>query len=311
LPVLRKVRALRPGDTIGIAAPASPIDEGELEAGEALIRELGFEPRRGPEVTARCGYLAGDDDRRARELMELVRDPDVHAILCARGGYGCQRIVSMLDAAAFRKAAKPLVGYSDVTTLLLWLRRAAGLMSVHGAMLDRVGRGVLEEHRALVRALMGTGEHPVWVGRPLSSAVEGADGWREGRLTGGSLSLVVASLGTSWEVDTRGSILLLEEVHEAPYRVDRMLQQLRAAGKLEVAIGIGIGDMVDCTSANPESPGVEEVLEDVLAPLKVPIVIGLPFGHGERNLPWPYGGRAAIDAARGEIELLEFAVARR
>jgi muramoyltetrapeptide carboxypeptidase len=314
LPALRKAHALRPGDCIGIATPASPIEEEHLEAGETLIRELGFEPRRGIGATDRCGYLAGDDDQRARQLMGLIGDPDVRAILCARGGYGCHRIVSRLDAAAFRKAAKPLVGYSDITTLLLWQRRAAGLMGIHGAMLERGGQGVPGAHRALVDALTGVGSPMRLSGRPLIGAAEmtGSDaaGWREGRLTGGSLSLIVASLGTPWEIDTRGSILLLEEVHELPYRVDRMLQQLLAAGKLEAVIGIGIGAMVDCADSNPEGPSVEDVLVEILGPLGVPTVIGLPFGHGEQNLPWPHGGRAAIDAERGEIELLEFAVAR-
>ena len=138
MPALRKAHALRPGDCIGIATPASPIDEEHLEAGETLIRELGFEPRRGIGATDRCGYLAGDDDQRARQLMGLIGDPDVRAILCARGGYGCHRIVSRLDAAAFRKAAKPLVGYSDITTLLLWQRRAAGLMGIHGAIMSKL-----------------------------------------------------------------------------------------------------------------------------------------------------------------------------
>ena len=199
----------------------------------------------------------------------------------------------------------------------------AGLMGIHGAMLERGGQGVPGAHRALVRALTGVGSPPRLSGRPLLAAAGstvgggaggregGRGGWREGRLTGGSLSLVVASLGTPWEIDTRGSILLLEEVHELPYRVDRMLQQLLAAGKLEAAIGIGIGAMLDCADSNPQGPSVEDVLAEILAPLGVPTVIGLPFGHGQQNLPWPYGGRAAIDAERGEIELLEFAVARR
>jgi muramoyltetrapeptide carboxypeptidase len=122
---------------------------------------------------------------------------------------------------------------------------------------------------------------------------------------------VVASLGTPWEIDTRDGILLLEEVHEAPYRVDRMLQQLHAAGKLAGLAGIGIGQMVDCDPSDPDSPRVEEVLAELLTPLGVPTLVGLPFGHGTENHPWPHGGRAAIDAERGEIELLEFPVARR
>lgn len=304
LATLRKARALRPGDTIGIAAPASPIEEDALEAGEQLIRALGFEPRRGEGVSARQGYLAGDDTRRAAQLTALVADPDVHGVLCARGGYGCHRIVSKLEASVFRKAAKPLVGYSDITTLLLWQRRAAGLIGVHGPMLDRGEARPGEDHRELARTLAGVGDPVRWSGETW------VGGWREGRLTGGSLSLVVASLGTAWEIDTRDGILLLEEVGEAPYRIDRMLQQLLAAGKLDALAGIGIGEMTDCEPTG-DGPSARDVLREILTPLGVPTVTGLPFGHGESNRPWPYGGRAAIDAERGEIELLDFPVARR
>lgn len=265
---------------------------------------MGFEPKRGEGVTGRQGYLAGDDAHRAGSLSALVADPDVHGILCARGGYGCHRIVSRLDAQAFRKAAKPLVGYSDITTLLLWQRRAAGLMGVHGPMLESGSSNPSDDHRELARALTGVGEpEPLrgetWVG-----------GWREGRLTGGSLTLVVASLGTPWEIDTRDGILLLEEVNEAPYRIDRMLQQLLAAGKLDAVVGIGLGEMKGCDPGDG-GPSAGDVLREILTPLGVPVVASLPFGHGSPNRPWAHGGRAAIDAERGEIELLDLPVARR
>lgn len=304
MPTLRKTRALRPGDTVGIAAPAGPVDAERLAAGVALIRQLGFEPLHREDITARCGYLAGDDTRRADELMQLVRDPGVSAILCARGGYGCHRIVSMLDAAAVRKAAKPLVGYSDITTLLLWQRRCAGLMGIHGPMLEKLTPAP-GAHSALAKALMGVGAPPSLEGKSL------VGGWREGRLTGGSLSVAVASLGTPWEIDTRDGILMFEDVNEPPYRIDRMLQQLRAAGKLASLVGVGVGSMVGCENGGEVSMGAAEVLEEVLTPLGVPVVSELPFGHAAANLPWPHGGRAAIDGDRGEIELLEFGVARR
>lgn len=304
LATLRKARALRPGDTIGIAAPASPIEEDVLEAGEQLIRALGFEPARGEGVTARYGYLAGDDARRAAELMALATDPDIHGILCARGGYGCHRMVSKLDDRVIRKAAKPLVGYSDITTLLLWQRQRAGLIGVHGPMLERGESTPAEAHRELARVLMGEGKPPRWSGETW------VGGSREGRLTGGSLSLVVASLGTPWEIDTRDGILLLEEVNEAPYRIDRTLQQLLAAGKLDALAGIGIGELKDCEPGS-EGPSAREVLREILIPLGIPMLAGLPFGHGESNRPWPHGGRATIDAERGELELLDFPVTRR
>jgi muramoyltetrapeptide carboxypeptidase len=305
LPSLRKARAIRPGAVVGIAAPAGPVDPERLEQGEAMLRRLGFEPRHRADIQARRGYLAGDDARRAGELMELVRDPQIEAIVCARGGYGCQRILAQLDAAQVRRAAKPLVGYSDVTTLLLWQRRCAGLMGIHGPMLERGREATAESMHSLQFALTGAGPVQRLVGRPL------AGGWGEGRLVGGSLSLVVASLGTPWEIDTRGAILLLEERGELPYRIDRMLQQLVAAGKLADVVGVGIGATTDCEDERYPEFGVEALLAEILAPLGVPVLSELPFGHGETNLAWPVGGRAAIDADRGEIELLESAVAAR
>jgi muramoyltetrapeptide carboxypeptidase len=275
-----------------------------LEAGVALIRQLGFEPLHREDITARRGYLAGDDGRRVQELMELVCDPKVSAILCARGGYGCHRIVSKLDAVAVRKAAKPLVGYSDITTLLLWQRRCAGLMGIHGPMLEKVTPAP-GAHSALARALMGVGPPPRFEGKSL------VGGWRDGRLTGGSLSVAVASLGTPWEIDTRDAILMLEDVNEPPYKVDRMLQQLSAAGKLDSVVGVGVGSMLGCEDGDDASIDVADVLEEILSPLGVPVVSELPFGHSVANLSWPHGGRAAIDGDRGEIELLEFGVARR
>jgi muramoyltetrapeptide carboxypeptidase len=304
VPPLRKARALRPGATIGIAAPAGPVDPDLVDAGAEMLRKLGFEPLLRAGVKARCGYLAGDDERRAAELTELILDPDVAGIVCARGGYGCHRIISRLDAKAFRKAAKPLVGYSDITTLLLWQRQCAGLMGIHGPMLDLGDELAPEAAQSLVRALLGSGPLPRLAGQTL------VDGWADGRTVGGSLNLCVASLGTPWELDTRDAILMLEDVSEPPYRVDRMLQQLKAAGKLEAAAAIGVGAMVDCEHERYPEPTVDEVLEEILTPLGIPVLTHLPFGHCRVNFAWPHGARAAVDGARGEIELLEFAVGR-
>jgi muramoyltetrapeptide carboxypeptidase len=305
MPSLRKPRAIKKGARVGIAAPAGPVNPESLEAGIGMLRKLGFEPVAADDLTRRKGYLAGDDERRAQELMGLIRDPEIDAILCARGGYGCHRIMSQLDPVAVRKAAKPLMGYSDITTLLLWQRRAAGLMGFHGPMLERPEELSADARRAMVAALQGIGPPAPLVGKAL------AGGWGEGRLTGGSLALVVASLGTPWEIDTQDAILLLEEVNEAPFRLDRMLQQLRAAGKLDGLVGVGVGSLTDCGSELYPTPTPLEVIEEILEPLGIPIVAGLPFGHCADNHPWPLGARAAIDGGRGEIELLELGVAKR
>jgi len=289
---------------VGIAAPAGVVDPDRLEAGEQMLRRLGFEPVRRADLLDRNGYLAGSDERRAAELTEWVRDPDVEAIVCARGGYGSSRILGQLDAKLFRKAGKPLVGYSDITSLLLWQRKLAGLMGIHGPMLERDGLSD-DVATSLVRALTGSGPPLRLPGKTLTG------GWAEGRLVGGSLSLVVASLGTPWEIDTRDAILMLEEVGEPPFRVDRMLAQLAAAGKLQVAAGVAFGCMEGCEDPRYPDRDVDLVLGEAVAELGLPAIHGLPFGHGAHNLAWPFGGRAAIDGDRGEVELLDSAVAAR
>ena len=286
-------------------APAGPLDPAKFEVNRRAIERLGFETVARDDILAREGYLAGSDERRARELMEWVRDPDVDAIVCARGGYGCSRILERLDAQAFREAAKPLVGYSDVTTLLLWQRKFAGLVGIHGPMLEKKESLEGESGSALVRVLQGTGPLPRYAGKTL------VPGWAEGRLVGGSLSVCVASLGTPWELDTRGAILMLEDVTELTYRVDRMLQQLRAAGKLAEVAAIALGAFSDCGDERYPEWTVERLFGEIFGSLGVPVVMDLPFGHGAANRPWPFAGRAALDGARGELEILESAVRAR
>lgn len=290
---------------LGIAAPGGPVDPGRLEAALAGWRAAGFQARVPEGLLARHAYLAGDDEHRAGLLSRLVADPEVDAVLCARGGYGCDRILPRLDPQLFRRARKPLVGYSDVTALLLWQQRRAGLAGFHGPMLDR-GEDLDPEARAsLVSQLCGE--------LPLPFALEGSAGGggrASGRLVGGSLTLVAASVGTPWQLASRGSILMLEDTGERPYRIDRMLRQLAAAGLLRGLAGIGLGDFSSCVDERyPELP-VDAVFRELLEPLRIPWVAGLPFGHVRRNLPWPVGARATLDGRRGELLIQEQGVTR-
>jgi len=298
VPSLRKPRALRPGATLAIAAPGGPVERETLLAGVAVLEARGFRTRLRDDIFARRAYLAGDDARRAGELMQWVADPGVDAILCARGGYGCDRIIPLLDAAAFRAARKPLVGYSDVTALLLWQRRQAGLTGFHGPMLERGADVDSDTLDALFAALAGERPEPLR-GAPLAGGVA------TGRLVGGSLTLVAASIGTSWEIDTRGAILLLEDRGERPYRIDRMLQQLRGADKLAGLAGVGLGDFASCVDERHPDVTAEALVADWLAPLGIPLVAGLPFGHVKANHAWAFGCRAKLDADRGELRMLE------
>ena len=300
---LRKPRALPHGGTIGIAAPASAVDLVQVAAGEKRWREAGFNVVRRDDLAARDRYLAGDDARRAAELRELWADPRVDAIVCARGGYGCHRIMDRLDPEAARTAAKPLVGYSDITTLLLWQRRCAGLAGLHGPMLERGDEIGDDEFGALVEMLTGTERLPL-----VREGTDGAGACVEGPLVGGSLTLVAASLGTPWAVDACGAILMLEDTGERPFRIDRMLQQLRHAGVLAGVAGVGLGHFDRCAEPDGFIDSVQ-ILREWLDASGVPWVSGLPFGHGAPNLAWPMGVRARLDGARATLHILERGVA--
>jgi muramoyltetrapeptide carboxypeptidase len=303
-PRLIKPRAIAPGATLGIAAPGGPVDPALLAGGRAVWEAAGFRVVHRADLLARRAYLAGDDDRRVAELSELIADPAVDAIVCARGGYGLPRILDRLDAAAFRAARKPIVGYSDVTALLLWQRRCAGLVGFHGPMLERGSDVDPAALRALIAALTGTAREADrrWKGTARIA------GRRTGRLVGGNLALVAASLGTPWEVDTRGAILLVEDVHEPPYRIDRLFQQLRAAGKLARIAGLGTGAFTGCVDERYPEPSAEDVVEEIARSLRIPLVTGLPFGHTKDNRAWPVGARATLDGGKGTLELLESGV---
>lgn len=304
MPRLRKPWALPSGATIGIAAPAFAVDPERLAVGCQRLESAGYRLVRRDDLLDQQGYLAGSDRRRAAEFMELVDDPKVDAILCARGGYGCHRIMAGLDPQRVRAAAKPLVGFSDVTTLLLWQRRAAGLVGFHGPMFETVQGPSDAELERLTRCLAGELVEPL-AGDP------GGGGRAEGRLVGGSLTLLAASLGTPWELDTRGALLLFEEVGEKPYALDRLLQQLHAGGKLAAAAGFGVGQLTGCVDAKRALPAARDVIREILAPFAKPLVFGLPFGHGSPNLVWPLGVRGRLDGERGELAVLEAGVRKR
>jgi muramoyltetrapeptide carboxypeptidase len=303
MPRLVKPHAVRRGDCIAIAAPAFAVDAARLEVGAERLRAAGFRVCWRDDLLARHGYLAGSDERRAAELMQWVDDASVAAILCARGGYGAQRMVAGLDAARVRRARKPLVGYSDVTTLHLWQLRHAGIVGFHGPMFDRAEGPSDAELERLVLTLAGDVPPPL-AGRPRGG------GRAEGRLVGGSLTLLAASLGTKWEVDTRGAILAFEEIGEKPYALDRDLSHLAAAGKLADAVGFAVGSLLGCEDPKRAHPTADDVVLELLGPTGKPLVTGLPFGHEPPNLIWPVGAEAALDGERGELVFLEAGVVR-
>lgn len=300
--------ALVPGDAVAVVAPASPAGEEAALRGMAALAAMGLRPRPGAHLGLRRGYLAGTDRERAADLLAAWADPEVKAVFCLRGGYGSLRLLPLLNYGLPARRPKLLVGYSDVTALLLAVHRCAGLVTVHGPMVaSDLGRDCDPLTRSWLARMLFT---PAPLGPlpppPGGEAVTIRPGRAAGELVGGNLSLVTATLGTPYELDTAGRILFLEEVGEEPYRLDRLLTQLRLAGKLAAAAGVAIGRLGDWP-AGPEGAGgpVRGVLEDVLGDLGVPVVAGMPWGHAGINLALPLGVRAELDAAAGTLTLLE------
>ncbi|MCE2391988.1 MAG: LD-carboxypeptidase [Proteobacteria bacterium] len=287
-----------------MCAPSGPIQNPEaLERGLGWLEERGFEVCHAPHLHAREGFLAGGDDERLADLRGLLRDPGVSAIVFARGGYGLSRLISRIDPAELRRARKLLVGYSDATSLLLYALQRAGLPGIHGPMLERPDTTDAARDRLLALAAGSEAGREALRGHPLRP------GRARGRLVGGNLTMLTASLGTPWEVDTRGAILFLEEVGEQPYALDRSLVQLREAGKLAQAAGVAIGGLVDCESERyPEISAGEAVRDALSAAVEGPVVEALPFGHVADNRALGFGVRADLDGARGTQTLLEYVV---
>jgi muramoyltetrapeptide carboxypeptidase len=301
LPLIRP-RALSRGAAIGVCAPAGPVDAERLERGLGWLEQESIPVCCAPHLRERHGFLGGRDEDRLSDLQELVDDPQVGAILFARGGYGVGRILRELDAARLRESRKLFIGYSDFTALSVYLRERAGLASVHGPMLERE---TSEAARARLLAI-ARGEAPGL--EPISGRTL-RDGVARGPLVGGNLKVLMATLGTPWEIDTRGAILFLEEVDEQPYAIDRALIQLRDAGKLAAAAGVAVGQLVGCESERYPEVSAHEVLSRVLLPeVDGPVVVDLPFGHIADNRALGVGVRAELAGDGGRLALLDSVV---
>ncbi len=293
-------RALRRGDRVMLVSPSGPTKAERVARGVELLTDWGLDVVTGPNVFAQHHYLAGTDDLRLADLNRALGDPDVRGVLCTRGGYGTQRIVDGVDFDMVRADPKLVVGFSDITALQLALWRGARLATVHGpgaAWLDtRTGPDAAE---ALRRTVM-TAEPVLLKARPdeETSAVR-APGTARGPLLGGNLSLLCATLGTPDMPDLRGSVLLLEDVDEPPYKVDRMLLHLRRAGALSGLAGVAVGQFTNC--ADDWLASVGDVLNEHLGMLDVPVLGGLPVGHGRDQLAVPVGVPAVLDADAGTL----------
>lgn len=304
-------KRLCPGDTVGIVAPASPPPEPRnIDRAVAALEVLGYRPKLGSKARKRHGFLAGSDRERAGDLMKMFTDDRVNAVVCLRGGYGAGRLLPRLDYSAIRAHPKIFVGYSDITALHCALLAKANMVSFHGPMLNSDFLRDSFADYALGR-WVGPLAHPMAAGS--ICAGYGGDSIRilrrgvaSGPLMGGNLSLVCSLLGTAFLPAFSGRILFFEELEEPPYRIDRMLTQLLNAGLLQQVAGVAIGINVNCKDPKAEqSTEYRQTLQDVFAerlrPLRVPVVVGLPFGHVPANATLPIGIRATLDAFRGDL----------
>lgn len=308
---------LGPGARVALIAPSGPLlERDDRVRAEALCRALGFEPRVLPHAECAYGYLAGTDAERLSDLNAALTDPQYDAVWCLRGGDGMNRIVAEVDFAGFGRAPKAVIGFSDITVLLLALWRECGVVSFHGPVAREAMPGLARRsfEAVLTRSTpAGTLELPAAPADVLvpeeGRVITLVGGRAEGRLIGGNLTLLQSLVGTRFAADLRGAILFLEDVNEDLYRIDRMLAHLRLAGVLDGVAGVAIGQFTDCRRATPDGGlGLDAVLGSYFAPLGVPVVMGLPIGHIPAQWTVPVGVRAALDADAGTLALLEPAV---
>jgi muramoyltetrapeptide carboxypeptidase len=299
-----KPKALQPGDTVGIVAPASNIKRELLEQGCKALRQLGYKPFYLDSILEQDLYFAGSPKRRARELEEMFTRDDVRAIVCARGGYGANYLLGELDPEKIAGRPKIFVGYSDITTLLTCFSDAARFVTFHGPMVTKDFAHADGVDLASWQASL-TGLSDWEVSSAGDSGVTGLiEGSGEGILYGGCLSILVTSLGTAHEIHTKGTILFLEDVNAKPYQVDRMLMHLKLAGKLVGVQGIVFGEMLDCIQSKDQPYTLQEVILRIAGDLGIPIAYGLRSGHVTRkNITLPFGVRASLGVKGSEVTL--------
>ena len=316
-PRLVKPPRLRPGDTVGLIEPAGFTDDGfDLDLVRETIVAMGLKPKDAPHLAQRHGYLAGKDADRAADINAFYADPSVKALFAVRGGWGCARLLPYLDFATIRAHPKLLVGFSDITALHLAFAAKAGFTTIHG---PNAASSWGKLSWDAFRAVAFDAETPTFANPPGTEdrLVQRSGrirtfrpGVARGRLLGGNLTVLAALMGTGWLPDFTGAILFIEDIDEAPYRIDRMLTQLALGGVLGKLAGVIFGQCSSCTAAGPSYGGftLSEVLQQHLEPLGVPAFQGALFGHVANQFSLPEGVQAEMDAGAGTIRLLEAAV---
>ena len=307
-----KPKRLRPGDVIGICAPSSPpSSDKSVEKGITYLEGIGFRVEVGKNIFRKSGYLAGSDAQRAADLNSMFANPKVRAIFTVRGGYGAHRILPLLDYNSIRRHPKILVGYSDITAIHLALLSKVGLISFSGPMVAVEMCGGLKDktEELFWRSLMSPKLLPSMRGKNYKQLALRKGGIASGRVVGGNLSLMAALVGTPFFPRIANPIYLLEEIDERPYRIDRMLQQMKLTGLFQKLQGVALGDFTDCepTKGKP-SLSLQQLFQDAFEDERCPVVSGFHFGHIRDSLTIPIGVRVRLDGRKGMLHYIESAL---
>lgn len=303
---MRKLpKRLKKGDTVGVISPSSPPNLENLEKALPFLEELGLKVKMGKSVKAKYGYLAGDDDARLADLHDMFEDPEVAGIICAGGGYGAARYADRIDYAMIKENPKVFWGYSDITFLHTAIGEYSDLVTFHGPMLaSDVGKDTFHERSGRMFGQLFS-PFELFYSEEISPLTTLRGGVAEGELVGGNLSLIRGTIGTKFELDVKGKILLIEDIDEVPYQVDEMLNHLKMARKLEQCAGIVVGDFKNSDPKEPEkSLSLDHVLGHYLGNLNVPVVKGFKIGHCEPHFSVPLGAKARLDADNKTLTIM-------
>lgn len=304
-----KPKGLKIGDTLGVVAPASPTTKDKVDLAYKKLNQMGFKVIMGKSCYSNYGYLAGSDDLRAEDLNTMFKNQEIDGIICLRGGYGTPRILDLLDYKLIKENPKVFIGYSDITALHIAFNQLSNLITFHGPMAasDLIGEFSDFSKESLLNSIM-EGEYQFAIKDSLGKILTINGGIAEGPIIGGNLSLITSTIGTPYEIDTKGKILFIEEIGEEPYKIDRMFTQLRLSKKLEEAEGIILGDFNNCVAESSEyddSLTLEEVIDNIIKPIGKPTIFNLKAGHCEPVVTIPFGINAKMDADKKELLLLE------
>ncbi len=299
---LIRPKKLSQGDKVGVVAPAGPVDLQELAAGLKVVRGMGFQPVLGDHVKDRQHFLAGKDKDRAGDLMAMFENPEIKGIFCARGGYGANRILPLLDSRIIRKNPKVVVGSSDITLLLIYLIQKCGLVAFHGPMVSgSFGCKPMKISKTQFRKMVTGVKEGGLLTAPQAHVLQ--EGTARGRLVGGCLTLLCRSLKTPYEIQTGNGILLIEDVNEPAYRIDGMLWQLKTAGKFRGVKGMVFGEMVNCRFDEGQKGQLDDLIRDMLPKRSIPVLTHCPVGHGNEMWTLPLGVEATLDTPTRSLRL--------